>query len=77
MSLVKFSKEDLFDLSPSMTIGYVLVGGIGVACIISGFLERRLFGGSHAYIFEWIDRLLKVGLPTAYITIIWRLFSGL
>ena len=67
----------LFSLSPSMTLGYVLVGGVGVACIISGFLERRLFGGSHAYIFEWIDRLLKVGLPAAYITIIWRLFSGL
>jgi len=67
----------LFDLSPSMTIGYVLVAGVGIVCISASFLERKLFGGSHAYIFEWIDRLLKIGLPVAYITIVWRLFSGL
>lgn len=75
--MVGLPPVSLFDLSPTMALGYGLVIGAGVLCIGAGFIEKRLFGGSHAYISEWFERLLLIGLPIAYITLVWRLFSAL
>lgn len=75
--MVGLPPVSLFSLSPTMALGYGLVIGVGAVCIGAGFLERKLFGGSHAYISDWVGRIVSIALPLAYIAIIWRLFSAL
>lgn len=77
MNFVGISTSSFFTMSPAMVGAYALVGGIGATCIISGVLERKLFGGSLAFVYDWLNIGLKIGLPIAYIALLLRFIFSL
>lgn len=77
MNFVDFSGSSFLAMSPAMIGAYVLVGGVGAVCILSGVLERRLFGGSFAFVYDWLNIALKIGLPIAYVAFLLRFIFSL
>lgn len=77
MNFVGISSHSIFSMSPAMLGAYVLVGGVGAACILSGVLERKLFGGSFAFVYDWLNIILKVGMPIAYLAFLLRFIFSL
>ncbi|MBO1515664.1 hypothetical protein [Metabacillus bambusae] len=77
MNFVGVSTSSFLSMSPAMIGAYVLVGGVGVVCILSGVLERKLFGGSFSFVYDWINIGLKIGMPLAFVALLLRFIFSL
>ena len=77
MNFIGISTQSFFSMSPAMLGAYGLIGGVGAACILSGVLERRLFGGSFAFVYDWLNFILKVGMPATFIAFLLRFIFSL
>ncbi|MGG3799008.1 hypothetical protein [Metabacillus fastidiosus] len=75
--MLDLPSTNFFEMSPTMWGAYGLIGGVGAACILSGLLERKLFGGSFEFVYSSINVLLRIGMPTAYFIMLIRFFSSL
>ncbi|RDY88561.1 hypothetical protein [Bacillus amyloliquefaciens] len=72
-----FSWSGILTMEPTMVGAYVLVGGVGLLCIGSGWLESKLFDGRFSYVSNALTGLLNIGLPVAYLSFLIRFLTSL